>query len=404
MGVKKENDGRYSVGMGVQNGNEYKGSQGWRDIFIQLTADGATEDSIEKLEFLRDYAIYHSGEGNPVMPPSVNVWISNNGTTTAVEADDIAYTDGVYTICGIKCSGDSWDFSNAGQGGGGGGLPAYTSADAGKSLVLAEDTEHATEQFVDNIIPEETATVTSDPAYMQETPLSISVSDFMNKATAQDWHGFILRVNGVEYPIVDRYVDASEYSWVTGAWPDPSYEIYTNGSAVSLRAEGMNLPIGSTVTVAFGQYESVPTVSPGWANVVSALPVAAEIYARMQTVLQTAIPAAIASGLGVPYYVQTNMNPIVDTESWDAYTETLKRTVANKGTFVIDGGDGQLFYPVAVMYLDNPASYGYVSFLMTHATNGYTIQIYLNVTTYIHEGAKMFGLGGSFTLVDAPSN
>lgn len=111
MGITKTRDGRYLVGQGVTDGNEYKGSLAWRDIVIQLTADGATAESIEKLEFLRDYGLYHSGEGNSVMPPSVSVWISNNGTTTAVEADDITVDGSNYTICGIKWDGSAWDFS-----------------------------------------------------------------------------------------------------------------------------------------------------------------------------------------------------------------------------------------------------------------------------------------------------
>lgn len=138
MGITKTRDGRYLVGQGVTDGNEYKGSLAWRDIVIQLSADGATAESIEKLEFLRDYGLYHSGEGNSVMPPSVSVWISNNGTTTAVEADDITVDGSNYTICGIKWNGSAWDFSQAGQGGGGGGLPPYTSADKGKVLTVVD--------------------------------------------------------------------------------------------------------------------------------------------------------------------------------------------------------------------------------------------------------------------------
>lgn len=152
MGLTKTSDGRYLVGQGIEDADNYKGSQGYRDLVIQLTADGATDASFEKLNYLRDYAIYHSGQGNPVMPPSVSVWISNNGTTTAVEADDISYTDGVYTICGIKYENGAWDFTNAGQGGGGGGssLPPYTSADIGKSLSIGYVTSYET------FLPEQT--------------------------------------------------------------------------------------------------------------------------------------------------------------------------------------------------------------------------------------------------------
>lgn len=126
MGIAKKTDGRYEVGLGVTDANDYKGSLSYRDIYIQLTADGATADSVEKLTFLKDYAVYHSGLGEPIMPPSVNVWISNNGTTTAVEADDLKYEDDTFTICGITYSDGAWDYSNAGQSGGGGGGGGYT--------------------------------------------------------------------------------------------------------------------------------------------------------------------------------------------------------------------------------------------------------------------------------------
>lgn len=252
MGVKKENDGRYSVGMGVQNGNEYKGSQGWRDIFIQLTADGATEDSIEKLEFLRDYAIYHSGEGNPVMPPSVNVWISNNGTTTAVEADDISYTDGVYTICGIKCSGDSWDFSNAGQGGCGGGLPAYTSADAGKVLTVGDRTEAVV------VVPEQTVT-TVQGAQFCYAAVDGSTIDW---ASAESGDSIKLTINGTEY--------VADYDAVS--FGEPAFIALSGGAPVGAIAN-----VGGTVTfltTATGEYTikataEVPGATPVWGSVPS---------------------------------------------------------------------------------------------------------------------------------------
>lgn len=157
MGVNKKTDGRYIVGMGAPNENEYKGSQGWRDIFIQLTENGATPDSEEKLAFLRDYAIYHNGEGNAIMPPSVSVWVSNNGVTSAVNADDISLDGNTYTICGIKWDGSSWDYTNAGQSSGGGGssLPSFTSSDVGKVLTV-ESVE--TGQATQIVIPEQTVT------------------------------------------------------------------------------------------------------------------------------------------------------------------------------------------------------------------------------------------------------
>lgn len=142
MAIKREAQGRVIVGE-VTPGNDYKGLAGQRNLYIQLTADGATEESIDALNYLMDYAVYNNSTGKPIMPPDVNVWISNNGKTSAVEADDLSLEDGVYTICGIKCTNGTWDFSDAGQsgggsGGGGGGLPEVTDADDGKVLTVID--------------------------------------------------------------------------------------------------------------------------------------------------------------------------------------------------------------------------------------------------------------------------
>lgn len=162
MGIAKKTDGRYVVGMGVTDANDYKGSASYRDIYIQLTADGATEESVEYLTYLKDYATYHSELGEPIMPPSVNVWISNNGVTTAVEADDLALDGDNFTICGIVWDGSSWDYSNAGKGGGS-SLPEYTASDEGKVLALVKPY---------TLIVNETVTFSGDAVLLEDpTPL-----------------------------------------------------------------------------------------------------------------------------------------------------------------------------------------------------------------------------------------
>lgn len=113
-------DGRWMVGM-VEGDSNYHGFLGWRDCVIQLTASGATERSVNYLNALRDYALYHNQLDEPIMPSNVNVWISNNGVTSAVQADDLSVSGNTFTIGGIKWTGSAWDYSNAGQSGGGGG-------------------------------------------------------------------------------------------------------------------------------------------------------------------------------------------------------------------------------------------------------------------------------------------
>lgn len=120
MSVFQTADGRWIVG-GERSGSEYKGFLDWRDCVIQLTESGATERSIDYLNAFRDYALEHSKLGEPIMPPSVQIWISNNGATSAVQADDMSVDGNDFTICGIKWNGTSWDYSGAGQGSGGGG-------------------------------------------------------------------------------------------------------------------------------------------------------------------------------------------------------------------------------------------------------------------------------------------
>ena len=121
MGVFKTADGRSLVGIGQQDGNEYNGFAGWRDCVIQLTASGATENSVKYLNAIKDYAIAHNAKGESIMPPNLSIWISNNGVTTAVQADDIAVDGTNVTICGIKWNGTAWDYTDAGKGSGGGG-------------------------------------------------------------------------------------------------------------------------------------------------------------------------------------------------------------------------------------------------------------------------------------------
>ena len=59
-------------------------------------------------------------ENKPIFPDGARVWISTNGYSKAVEADDVVIDGTNITIGGIVWNGSAWDFSNAGQSGGGG--------------------------------------------------------------------------------------------------------------------------------------------------------------------------------------------------------------------------------------------------------------------------------------------
>ena len=131
MAIYNTPDGRQVVGS-TTAGNDYHGFNGKRDIIIQLTADGATTDGLNALEYLKAYAVEQNKQNNPIFPNGTRVWISANGYTKAVEADDIVIDGENITIGGIAWNGEAWDFTNAGQTGS--GLPAITDADDGKVL------------------------------------------------------------------------------------------------------------------------------------------------------------------------------------------------------------------------------------------------------------------------------
>ena len=131
MAIYNTPDGRQVVGS-VESGNDYHGFNGKRDIIIQLTADGATTDGLNALEYLKAYAVEQNKQNKPIFPNGTRVFISANGYTKAVEADDIVIDGDNITIGGIKWDGSAWDYSEAGQTGS--GLPKITDADDGKVL------------------------------------------------------------------------------------------------------------------------------------------------------------------------------------------------------------------------------------------------------------------------------
>ena len=135
MAIYNTPDGRQVVGS-VESGNDYHGFNGKRDIIIQLTADGATADGLNALEYLKAYAVEQNRQNKPIFPNGTRVFISANGYTKAVEADDIVIDGDNIAIGGIKWDGSAWDYSEAGQTGG--ALPPITSADAGKVLTATD--------------------------------------------------------------------------------------------------------------------------------------------------------------------------------------------------------------------------------------------------------------------------
>lgn len=135
MAIYNTPDGRQVVGS-TTAGNDYHGFNGKRDIIIQLTADGATADGLNALEYLKAYAVEQNKQGNPIFPNGTRVWISASGYTKAVEADDIVIDGENITIGGIAWNGEAWDFTNAGQTES--SLPSVTDEDDGKVLTVVD--------------------------------------------------------------------------------------------------------------------------------------------------------------------------------------------------------------------------------------------------------------------------
>ena len=129
-------DGRVVIGTGVSDGNDYHGYNGKRDIVIQLTADGATDDGLNALEYLKAYATNAKAENKPIFPDGTRVFISTNGYTKAVEADDVVIDGDDITIGGIAWNGSAWDYSGAGQVAS--SLPEVGADDNGKVLTVVD--------------------------------------------------------------------------------------------------------------------------------------------------------------------------------------------------------------------------------------------------------------------------
>lgn len=189
MGLNKKRDGRYVVGIGIENGNEYKGSAGYRDMVIQYTADGATDKSMEYLEYLRDYALYHSEQGNPVVPPNVSVWLSTANTMKAVEADDVSVDGSNFSIGAISWDGSNWTFGEPTSGGSGSSLPPYTSSDIGKVLTVGE-----AEAKTVVVVPEQTVNFTVNG----RTGCKGTVSD-IDAASLVDGASVVVKAAGTSY-------------------------------------------------------------------------------------------------------------------------------------------------------------------------------------------------------------
>ena len=173
MAIYNTPDGRQVVGS-TTAGNDYHGFNGKRDIIIQLTADGATTDGLNALEYLKAYAVEQNRQNKPIFPNGTRVFISANGYTKAVEADDIVIDGDNITIGGIKWDGSAWDYSEAGQTES--GLPEITDADDGKVLTANSGVWGAQEPIGKKFIVTLTPTALDYSGTMDKTVAEINAA------------------------------------------------------------------------------------------------------------------------------------------------------------------------------------------------------------------------------------
>lgn len=283
MGISKKRDGRYVVGKGITDSNEYKGSAGWRDMVIQYTASGATEKSLEYLEYLRDYALYHSGKGEPIIPPNVSIWLSTEDTMKAVEADDISVSGETVSIGAVTWDGSDWTFGTPSSGGGSGsGLPTYTSSDIGKVLTVGEAEPVEAEVVV---VPEQTVTVSQGTQYYYASLADVSI-DWPN-AKAGD--SINLTVNGSKY--------TANYS--ADAFGAPAFVAMNGSNPVAAVADTgtEKAPINMFLTMASGDYTVSATA------VQSVTPTVQTVVVPEQTVTVTFPDVAYLTDADVSFFV-----------------------------------------------------------------------------------------------------
>ena len=233
MGKKQTADGRWIIG-GGENSTDYKGFLHWRECYICLTESGATEESVNYLNALKEYALAHYALGEPIMPPSMTVWVVANGKAVAVQADDVKIEDGDYTICGITYSDGAWDYSNAGKGGGGSSLPAVTAEDNGDVLTVVDgewgkgDAPYTVGESMATVLAQQTLTTSS---YQGTNVAQIPGSFDISVGTT-----YKVTYNGTAYDVTAQDMSGNVYLGEFSGQPD-----YTNYPFFILvaQAEGM---------------------------------------------------------------------------------------------------------------------------------------------------------------------
>lgn len=144
-----------------------------------------------------------------------------------------------------------------------------------------------------------------------------------------------------------------------------------------------------------------------WKDKMTVLSISDEFHSMFTDVMGVAVPGAIASGLGVPYYVTPTLSEFQDSDSWDAYTDKVKQTVENKGSIVVEQ-NGELFYPVSVYYnedvITTTKKFVRLKFMLANVTfSNYTFNILVTLESCMESGVRKVGFGGSFTVVNGPN-
>ena len=317
MAIYNTPDGRQVVGS-VESGNDYHGFNGKRDIIIQLTADGATTDGLNALEYLKAYAVEQNKQGNPIFPNGTRVWISANGYTKAVEADDVTIDGTNITIGGIVWNGTAWDYSKAGQGET--GLPAVTPSDAGKVLAVNNSGVWGASDLLTNRNSDTLIQIAAE--YTNGSYVCISTfdtNDFINRFLSGSDVRLNLTVNGVTLQLYPTLL-GSYYLTIV-------YETYDPVRKAKLRIDFA--PTSETTSVFISETDN--------RFIVTLTPTALDYSGTMDKTVAE-ITEAYKAGRKIVFMVVTGANTYIETDCTNRFNNGDDYPAYN--AYIIDDQNG----------------------------------------------------------------
>ena len=268
------------------------------------------------------------------------------------------------------------------NGGGGGGLPPYTSADKGKGLILGEGSESETVV----IVPEQTVT------YDGETPALL---------TGADPSGFVvgtagvMTVNGTSYEVEAEEVSGA----VAFIASEGGSDLYVIGEAPAGIAFIQAGHVPGTYTVSLTA--SVPSVEPKWEKGNIVMPISQQFTTMFMTRLTAEVPKAIQAGVGVPVYAPAATEAATNEAEWDNAVSLIEKSF-NEGILpVFYATPVDLIGAKAVLASSANSTWRINGLSTYYSTNGYVFRVDFDYILLLFE-QKMVGLSTLVTLLQTP--